>query len=162
MTRENLGNTVKRVTAKVGLQFVLIGLVVLIPLWVYSAFSQFDIPSPLPLVGALTYPLYIGYWANRIRRDRLRVFILHLIGFLTLTETVMQWDAIAEIVQAFSPLIGLLPSLMLALYQRRHGATESRKSHLYAFLLLLPVALVATGIFVFGIALGSAMRGLRY
>lgn len=162
MTRENLGNAVTRVIVKVVLQFVLICLVVLIPPGVYDAFSQLDMPGPLPLVGALTYPLYIGYWANRIRRDRLRLFILHLIGFLTLTAAVMQWDAIEEIVRAFSPLIGLLPSLILALYQRRHGATESGKSHLYAFLLLLPVALVATGIFVFGIALGSALRGLRY
>jgi hypothetical protein len=151
-----------RVTAKVGRQFVLICLVALIPLWVYDAFSRLDMPSPLPLVGALTYPLYIGYWANRIRRDRLRVIILHLIGFLTLTAAVMQWDAIKEIVQAFSPLFGLLPSLTVALYQRRHGTTETSKSHLYAFLLLLPVALVATGIFVFGIALGGAMRGMRY
>jgi hypothetical protein len=34
--------------------------------------------------------------------------------------------------------------------------------HLYAFLLLLPVALIATGIFLFGLALGDGLRGLRY
>jgi hypothetical protein len=151
-----------RVTAKVGLQFVLICLVVLIPLVVYDALSRFDIPNPLPFVGGLTYPLYLGYWATRIRRDRVRVFILHLIGFLTVTGAVVQWDAIGEIAEASAPLIGLLPSLLLAIYQRRRGAIESGKSHLYAFLILLPVALVATGIFLFGMALGNAMRGLRY
>jgi hypothetical protein len=151
-----------RMIKNISLQLVLIGLVVSIPMLVYDALSKLGAPNPLPFVGALTYPLYIGYWASRIRRDRLRVFILNLIGFLTLTEAFMQWDALGRILPALSPLIGLLPSLLLALYQRRHGATESGKLHLYAFLLLLPVALIATGIFLFGIALGDGLRGLRY
>jgi len=92
----------------------------------------------------------------------LRVFILQRIGFLTLAEAFMQGDAPGKILPALFSPDWALPGLLLAIFQRRHGATESGKSPLYAFLLLLPVAVIATGIFLFGIALGDGPGGLRY
>lgn len=147
---------------RITLHLLLVILVVLIPPAFYDWASHAGAPTPLLYFGAMTYPLYLGYWARRIRRDRLRIVVRDLIVFLSATMGIMFCEgSLPPPLFVFAPMFALLPCLSMIFYRRRHGPAGYAKTHLYVFLALLPFALAATGLFIFGYALRGAMQGMH-
>ena len=149
-------------TAKIALHLLLIGLVVVVPPIFYDWASQAGAPPPLPYLGGIGYPLYLGYWSQRIGHDRLRIIALDLLVFLSTTVGIMLCEgSLPSLLPLFAPVFALLPSLSMIFYRRRHGQAAYAKTHLSVVLALLPLALAATALFLFGYALGSAMHGIH-
>lgn len=110
------------------------------------------------------YPPYIGYWIARIKHARIRITLFHLLSFVAVAGCcVVGLDSrgVNEIVPVLGVPIALLPSLILAIAMLFRRQMAVARSHLYSFLLLLPLALLVEYGILQAIAL-SAMRGLRY
>ncbi|MHC6054164.1 hypothetical protein ACYT85_19990 [Ralstonia solanacearum] len=154
-----------RIFAKIGLHFVLICLVTLTPPLLYDRLAAAGVTDPLlQFSGALTYPPYIGYWIARIKHARIRITLFHLLSFVAVAGCcVVGLDSrgVNEIVPVLGVPIALLPSLILAIAMLFRRQMAVARSHLYSFLLLLPLALLVEYGILQAIAL-SAMRGLRY
>ncbi|MGH1515828.1 hypothetical protein [Ralstonia solanacearum] len=146
---------------KIGLHFVLICLVVIIPplLFERMAWAKSDF---LQCIGGITYPLYIGYWISRVKRERIRIMLFHIMDFFVFVPLcIISFRWLSEGVYILALPIALLPSLILAIAMLFRRQVAVAGSHFYSFLLLLPLALFAEYWLLQAFAL-SIMRGLRY
>jgi hypothetical protein len=145
--------------ARLALHLGLLVVVVIVPPVVYDAASSRGWPPPLLYLGGLTYPLYLGYWIARIPRDRWRIVAADAMSFvLCVAAFTLSYPLIPAGIGVFAPLIGLLPTAgwMTCRYVQRRPMQG--RAHRLALLLLLPVAVLLTGLFLFGYAMSGAPR----
>jgi len=112
--------------------------------------------------GCVTYPIYLLYWATKIRSTYLRYIVAHTIWMLTLTMGAMglfipslQWLALAL---PFTCSAACLPASAVA---RFLGKRQHCKAWLTTFAVSLPLAAALTVMVGYGAGL-SAMSGMRY
>jgi hypothetical protein len=145
--------------ARLALHLCLIAIVVIVPPAFYDFASSRGWPSAALYLGASTYPLYLGYWIWRIPGERWRVVATDALAFaLCVAVITLGYPWIPAGIGVFAPLFGLLPALAWMCFRYVQHQPATARAHRLALLLLLPVALVLTGLFLFGYAMSGAPR----
>ncbi|CBJ40390.1 membrane protein of unknown function (plasmid) [Ralstonia solanacearum CMR15] len=149
---------------KIGLHLVLICLVVLVPPLLYERLVAAGVTDVLLLfIGALTYPLYMGYWIMRIQQPRMRIPLLHLLSFVVVVVfCVLGLDShVNTIVCVVGVPAVLLIGLIFALVELFRRKRVAAMSHFLGFMLLFSMALFTEYLILSAISM-SVMKGLRY
>ena len=152
-----------KLAGKIALHLLLVIAVTVIPPVVYDLIAKHvSGNSPWLFAGALTYPLYLGWWITRICHPRLRTILLHLLAFATLVSAfVLTLDQRTSYLAPFLPLASLLLCLVLMLVRAAQKRGYDARTHFYALLLLIPFALFLTALIFIGMGM-MAMQGMRW
>jgi hypothetical protein len=91
--------------------------VVIIPPMTYDMVSKFDVRDVpvLPLIGGITYPMYITYWLAKIKNKRAKFVLLHLVS--TLVAIVFSTEFNLLVLFVLPVIVGAIP-LALAVFAK--------------------------------------------
>ncbi|MEO8730310.1 MAG: hypothetical protein ABI410_13235 [Rhodoferax sp.] len=154
------------IAIKVLINLAIILLVLLIPPLVYDYLINTKFGHNYPMIGGITYPLYISYLTLKLKNFRAKFIILHIIiVFISYILSIVFLDNIKNnyaqgLILPLTMLVVLYPLGMSYFFKKRGDILLSATCRI-SCLVALPFGIALTLLTLFSLS-RSAMGGMRW